>query len=66
MKGDCSVLAFACNSADLIQLKEKSQVAAIRAGRQSSRSAGVGNKTKDRACLELTERRGFCFVGGKV
>jgi hypothetical protein len=26
----------------------------------------VGNKTKDRASLERSERRGFCFVGNRV
>jgi hypothetical protein len=30
---------------------------------QNNRSAGEGNKTKDRASLERSERRGFCFVG---
>ena len=61
--GIAALWIFAFTFSDIIQLKEKRQCAAIGVGRQSSRSEGVGNKTKDRASLERSERWGFCFVG---
>ena len=39
------------------------QWAANRAGKAKRQKGGAGNKTKDRASLERSERWAFCFVG---
>jgi len=39
------------------------QWAANRAGKAKRQQGGEGNKTKDQASLEHSERWGFCFVG---
>jgi len=39
------------------------QWAANSDGKAKRQQGGVRNKTKDRASLERSERRGFCFVG---
>ncbi len=44
---------------------EALQWAVNRAGKAKRQQGGVRNKTKDRASLERSERRGFCFVGKK-